>query len=215
MSLQYSNKEASYAAQHCISFCSYGCGRQTCNIRHVRDQLTPISCCAYWQQSRRQWEWFFATMMMLRRWKTAEWWLRAVIVYWRLSLWTEYIDLSQEIACSWWLINALAHTYIYSWHWWNEDMDNSSKIWGGLEPVISSQCCRMFTYFFETSCKVAYRLLVAVFSLRSLQHQRKPSYQLYCHHQCMAYRHRFLFRHSASQFSHYKWRKRLPNYVYI
>jgi len=137
------------------------------------------------------------------------------LLYWRLSLWTEYIDLSQEIACSWWLINALAHTYIYSWHWWNEDMDNSSKIWGGLEPVISSQCCRMFTYFFETSCKVAYRLLVAVFSLRSLQHQRKPSYQLYCHHQCMAYRHRFLFRHSASQFSHYKWRKRLPNYVYI
>ena len=32
----------------------------------------------------------------------------------------------------------------------------------------------MFSYFFETSCKVAYRLLVAVFSLRRLQYQRKP-----------------------------------------
>ena len=35
-------------------------------------------------------------------------------------------------------------------------------------------CGCMFSYFFETSCKVAYRLLVAVFSLRRLQHQYKP-----------------------------------------
>jgi len=32
----------------------------------------------------------------------------------------------------------------------------------------------MFSYFFETSCKVAYRFLVAVFSLRCLQRQCEP-----------------------------------------